>query len=721
MAAPPASATRHGHAGAVLGACEGVALALPTTLGGVLLVYVHIGDAYIGGGMLAAILGMVLVHLATLPSSRPMVFSARLFEATTLAAMLAHLPAQLRGWGVLDTPEVRLAFMVLVVVLSSAVGVALYLLRADRLIRFIPTPVFQGFANSTALLLLISQAQTLWLLVVERHDPLALWVLLVVSALVTLVVRRRLPAWPSAAVGLAAGALVAQGLAGAGHAATMLSGDMQSLQLPVFSAHFGFLVEVPAATPAIVALLLSNALILGVMSFINHNVAAEAISQADGRQPGDLLGRMLPVFSGLASGAIGSLLLIGSLQATMGAGRLRPVGTATVFCCAVAWALVFALNLPWWMPVVVVSGVMAVDAFNIFDRPSMASLGRWLTRRRLSANAREDLALMAGVTLTAVLFNMVAAVVVGLLLGLLLFAVRNARKPLRQVWLGTQVRSNCARAGHERDILDREGGRLKVFELEGDLFFGAASVLEQSMARHVRGLRVAVIDWSAVRHLDTSTAQTVKKLGQRLQAQGQVLLHAAVRPGGPVADALSEQQMDQPAFPDLDRALEVAENLLVADAQAGAGAQAAADETLGLLRGLAPADAHTVLALMQRQHHADGDVVVEAGDTGRDLILVLSGSANVLVRTAAGQELRLAAVRQGTLLGEVGFLDGAPRSATVRARGPLETARLTRPDFDRLSRERPDLAQQLLSNIAIDLAARLRSTNALLTARNRPV
>lgn len=705
----------------MLGACEGVALALPTTLGGVLLVYVHIGDAYIGGGMLAAILGMVLVHLATLPSQRPLVFSARLFEATTLAAMVAALPAHLRGWGVADTPEVRMAFMVLVVVLSSAVGVALYLLRADRLIRFIPTPVFQGFSNSTALLLLISQAQTLWRLVVEGHDLQALAVLLLVSVLVVVGVRRWLPALPSAAVGLAAGALAAQGLAGAGHAATMLSGDFQTLQLPVVHAYFGFLVEEPSATPGILALLLSDALILGVMSFINHNVAAEAISQADGRQHGGLTSRMLPVFSGLASGAMGSLLLIGSLQSTLGAGRLRPVGTATVFWCAVVWALVFVLNLPWWMPVAVVSAVMAVDAFNVFDRPSMFSLWRWLVRRRLSANAREDLALVAGVTLTAVLFNMVAAVVVGLLLGLLLFAVRNARKPLRQVWLGTQVRSNCARPGHERDILDRDGARLKVFELEGDLFFGAASVLEQSVTAQLRGLRVAVIDWSAVRHLDSSTALTVKKLGQRLRREGKVLLHAAVRPGGPVVDVLAEQRLDEPSYPDLDRALEAAENLLVADGLAGAGDAVASHEAASLLRGLAEADAQTVLALMSRETYTDGEVVVEVGDTGRDLILVLSGSANVLVRTATGQELRLAAVREGTLLGEVGFLDGAPRSATVRARGTLEIARLARTDFDRLGQSRPDLAQTLLSNIAIDLAARLRSTNALLTARNRPV
>ena len=270
-------------------------------------------------------------------------------------------------------------------------------------------------------------------------------------------------------------------------------------------------------------------------------------------------------------------------------------------------------------------------------------------------------------------------------------------------------------------MLERDGGHLKVFELEGNLFFGAASVLEQSMEPHLRNARVAVIDWSAVRHLDTSTVQVVKRLGKHLGSLNKPLLHAAVLPGGAVADALAEQGVSQPCFPDLDRALEAAENLLVASNLEGETAGGVGDETAGLLRGLAPADAQEVLSLMKRQRFDDGETVFESGDTGRDLILVLSGSANVLVRTASGQELRLAAVRPGTLLGEVGFLDGAPRSATVRSRGALEIARLARADFDGLGAARPDLAQRLLSNIAVDLAARLRSTNALLTARNRPV
>lgn len=718
QSAPPATVLGR-LGGPALGALEGVALALPTTLGGVLLVYTQVGAAYIGAGMLAAMVGMVLVHLATLPSARPMVYSARLFEAATLAAILSELAGPLRAWGITDSPQLRLGYLVLVVVIGSGFSVLLYLFRADRLIRFIPTPVFRGFANSIAVLLLISQAETLWRLLGEGHDAQSLWVVMAVALGTMWLVRRHLGHLPAAAVGLAAGALVAQFEQWMGHPSTMLASTARGLQLPVVDAYFGFLVESPAHTVALVAALLSQGAIVGMMSFINHNVAVGAVSQADGREAMGLTQRTLPAFCGMATGALGALPIIGSLQSTLGASRLRPISSATVAACAVCWGLVLWLGLPWWMPVAAVCGVMVFDAFTIADAPSFQQLWRWLTRQRLSANAREDLSLVVCVTLTAVIYNLVAAVFVGLLLGLLLFAVRNARKPVRRVWTGAQVRSNCARSRTERDILDRDGKAIRVFELEGDLFFGAASVLEQALLPQLGGVRVAVIDWTGVRHLDTSVAQTVKKLGQRLQAADQDLLHAGVRAQGAVDAALTEQGVEQARFPDLDRALEVAENRLVSDARAESDPLLASEEVPSLLRGLEPPDAERVSALMLHQHYQDGETVFEAGDTGRDLIWVVKGSANVVVQTAGGEELRLAAVRPGALLGEVGFLDGAPRSATIRARGALEVARLTRDHFDRLGQEHPPLAQRLLSNIAVDLATRLRSTNALLTARGR--
>jgi SulP family sulfate permease len=61
----------------------------------------------------------------------------------------------------------------------------------------------------------------------------------------------------------------------------------------------------------------------------------------------------------------------------------------------------------------------------------------------------------------------------------------------------------------------------------------------------------------------------------------------------------------------------------------------------------------------------------------------------------------------------------APRSATVEAQTSVCAAVLTRAAYEQLAREHPAIVQRLLTNLALALAARVRSANQLATARQR--
>ena len=159
--------------------------------------------------------------------------------------------------------------------------------------------------------------------------------------------------------------------------------------------------------------------------------------------------RLLQALGVALAGAMGSLVLTASQQASGAAQRTVRLRPLTVFWAAWLFALVYASGVVLWMPVAAICGVMMADAWFFIDRTSAHHLWQWLKRQPLTANARADLALVAAVTLSAVVVNMVAAVVVGIFLGLLLFAMRNARQPVRHVWTGRQMRSNCARPRQE--------------------------------------------------------------------------------------------------------------------------------------------------------------------------------------------------------------------------------------------------------------------------------
>ena len=91
-----------GAATQVFGALEGAAAAIPTSLGCALIVFGRVAPDLVANGVFATMLGLVAIHLLTAGSTRPVCFAARIFEATTLAAMIEQLAPQLAGWGLED-------------------------------------------------------------------------------------------------------------------------------------------------------------------------------------------------------------------------------------------------------------------------------------------------------------------------------------------------------------------------------------------------------------------------------------------------------------------------------------------------------------------------------------------------------------------------------------------------------------------------------------------
>jgi CRP/FNR family transcriptional regulator, cyclic AMP receptor protein len=88
-----------------------------------------------------------------------------------------------------------------------------------------------------------------------------------------------------------------------------------------------------------------------------------------------------------------------------------------------------------------------------------------------------------------------------------------------------------------------------------------------------------------------------------------------------------------------------------------------------------------------------GDVVIKRGGSGDSLYVVLSGSARALGKPAART------LRSGDYFGELGALDGVPRSATIVATGELHVMRLPREPFLRLARRDPTIPFKLLGNL----------------------
>ena len=101
------------------------------------------------------------------------------------------------------------------------------------------------------------------------------------------------------------------------------------------------------------------------------------------------------------------------------------------------------------------------------------------------------------------------------------------------------------------------------------------------------------------------------------------------------------------------------------------------------------------------------------GDKGNAMYLIESGRVRISIRDEDEHELTLAELAQGDFFGEMSIIDGRQRSADARVLEEARLAVLSRDDFLRFVRTKPDIALEMLSA----LTDRLRRTDELLRSR----
>jgi len=105
-----------------------------------------------------------------------------------------------------------------------------------------------------------------------------------------------------------------------------------------------------------------------------------------------------------------------------------------------------------------------------------------------------------------------------------------------------------------------------------------------------------------------------------------------------------------------------------------------------------------------------GKQLFARGDPSDCVFVVMTGELEVTRASPDGQEILLARLTQGALIGEMGILDGCSRSADAVARRRTNVWRIGRQAILQALKDEPDAALALLKL----LAQRLRNTNAVL-------
>ncbi len=559
----------------VWGGVSAMLVALPSAIAFGVTIFAPLGGSYAARGAIAGILGTVALGLV----APALGGTDRLITApcAPAAAVLSALAIQLAASG--TAPETAVLMIGIVVLITAIFQVAFGAIGLGTLIKYMPYPVVSGYLSGVGLVIILSQLPKFlgspkdsgaWDALTQ---PGAWDVHAIVVGAVTMVVMLFAPkvtkAVPATILGLTAGVAAYFALALADRSMLVIAGNssivgplgvqgggvMEGITARFASARTFSLASLPMLfLPAIsLAALLSidtlkTCVVIDSLTRSRHNSNRELIAQGCANLTATVLGGVP------GAGQMGATLV----NISSGA-RTRLSGTFEGIAALVAFVMLGSVLA--WIPIAALAAILIVVGVRMFDRHSLQ-----LVKSRATVL---DFVVIVSVVAVAVTVSLIAASGVGVALAILLFIREQSRSSVvRRRALGNQTFSKQMRLPAEMKVLERDGARTVILELQGSLFFGTTDQLYSTLAPEIAPRHHLILDLWRVQSVDVTAVHMLELVEDMLREKGGVLAFSRVPrtlPNGNDVEALLRQsglvaEGRARIFVDLDHALEWAED-----------------------------------------------------------------------------------------------------------------------------------------------------------------
>jgi hypothetical protein len=241
---------------------------------------------------------------------------------------------------------------------------------------------------------------------------------------------------------------------------------------------------------------------------------------------------------------------------------------------------------------------------------------------------------------------------------------RPAVQPIRASYTLADVASRRVRVAEEREVLDRLGRRCRVIEVQGELELSAYERVSAAALDWSGDGAVVVLDLTRVTRVEPGLEALVADLVEELGRAGARL--AVV--GSGVAAFVGRADAD--LLPgglwladDLDTALERCEELILTDGGMPSTLRSVAIADHPLVARVPAGARDAILDALVPRRLVPGEALVRIGEAPDALYLVTAGRLSVVRPDGT----RAATLSAGTVVGELGAVDGRERSADVVA------------------------------------------------------
>ncbi len=289
-----------------------------------------------------------------------------------------------------------------------------------------------------------------------------------------------------------------------------------------------------------------------------------------------------------------------------------------------------------------------------------------------------------------------------------------AQSAVRTAYNASQISSQRIRGAHEAALLQAQGHRIGIYELQGDLIFSTVEVVLRDIMQDHDEFDFIILDLKRVTAMDTTSGRLLRELLHTLEAQQRTLLFSNVARSSPFAMSMfgwqgSDGRREPVLYEDHDVALERCENQLLSQHLGTPSVEAELPLTDHLLcQGLSEPDLHHLQTLLTPRHFAPGERIIQTGQLPEHVYLLTRGEVSVSIELAGGTRKRLATLPAGMVFGEMALIEREPRSADVMALTPVTCYALPIAAFDRLQERHASLQMQLLTNLLRHVSGALR-------------
>ena len=342
---------------------------------------------------------------------------------------------------------------------------------------------------------------------------------------------------------------------------------------------------------------------------------------------------------------------------------------------------------------------------------------KWIiaSYRTLDRNEYILVVLIASTTLYA---GFISGLILGIVAGCILFAARASFVSIiRQELSGEAYRSRVVRSADEEAHLKEINKSIRIYELQGFLFFGTAynfyTKVKAELETTETPVNHLILSFKHVSGIDASAEQILQKIFLAADKHNCAIstIEMPRREQIAVARLLrrSPTLIADQNFAAIYDAMESIEEHVLGNLDVeGSGVS-----LLGWLQARISDDksAQTLFDTLTKNSYSDSDIICRQGEAADEIFFLDTGRIDVVSNDVPGQPFRIYSFMRHTMLGEMGFMRHETRSADLVARGDTVVYSLKRADFDALIGKDDATISALLELISVTLSDRMVSAN----------